>query len=140
MNKKTKANSGETLVEVMASIFLFLIMMGVLQGAISYTSSSLTKNQEIRKENAKIIESLASASKNTGTEKCISFMATNSEMNVKGNVVFQVETVLSSKTASYTDASGETKSVTFYLYDSPLGTSGSGTDTDTGSGEGDDTP
>lgn len=132
MSKKTKANSGETLVEVMASIFIFMIMMGVLQGAISYTSASLTRNQEIREENAKIIESLAAAPKSTGTTKEIWFMATTPELDTKGYDVFKVKTVLSSKTAEYQDASGTTKSTTFYLYDSTQETADSGTDTDSG--------
>ncbi|RHC52297.1 hypothetical protein DW838_02585 [Dorea formicigenerans] len=45
--KKSRANAGETLVEVVASIFIFLILMGILQGAITYSSNSLKKNKEI---------------------------------------------------------------------------------------------
>ena len=52
--KKSRANAGETLVEVVASIFIFLILMGILQGAITYSSNSLKKNKEIRSDNAKI--------------------------------------------------------------------------------------
>ena len=39
--KRIKAKAGETLVEVMASMFIFLIMFGVLEGAISYSNSAL---------------------------------------------------------------------------------------------------
>ena len=56
--KKSRANVGETLVEVVASIFIFLILMGILQGAITYSSNSLKKNKEIRSDNAKIMEAL----------------------------------------------------------------------------------
>ena len=56
--KKSRANAGETLVEVVASIFIFLILMGILQGAITYSSNSLKKNKEIRSDNAKIMEAL----------------------------------------------------------------------------------
>lgn len=45
--------------EVMASIFIFLLMMGILQGAVSYSSASMRKNQEIRQENAKILKELS---------------------------------------------------------------------------------
>ena len=38
MAEKNRRNAGETLVEVMASIFIFLMMMGILQGAVSYSS------------------------------------------------------------------------------------------------------
>ena len=41
MNKRIKPKSGETLVEVVASIFIFLIMIGIMQGAISYSSASM---------------------------------------------------------------------------------------------------
>ena len=58
--KKSRANAGETLVEVVASIFIFLILMGILQGAITYSSNSLKKNKEIRSDNAKIMEALQS--------------------------------------------------------------------------------
>ena len=57
--KKSRANAGETLVEVVASIFIFLILMGILQGAITYSSNSLKKNKEIRSDNAKIHGSIA---------------------------------------------------------------------------------
>ena len=58
--KRIKAKSGETLIEVMASMFIFLLMIGVLQGAISYSNSALTKNKEIRANNAAILQELQS--------------------------------------------------------------------------------
>ena len=57
-HKKTRANAGETLVEVTASIFLFLIMMGILQGAIAYSNAALAKNKQIRSDNAAILAKL----------------------------------------------------------------------------------
>lgn len=59
MNKLLRSRSGDTLVEVMASIFIFLLMMGILQGAVSYSSAAMRKNQEIRQENAEILKKLA---------------------------------------------------------------------------------
>ena len=53
--EKTRANAGETLVEVTAGIFLFLIMMGILQGAIAYSNAALAKNKQIRSDNAIIL-------------------------------------------------------------------------------------
>ena len=53
--KRIKAKAGETLVEVMASMFIFLIMFGVLEGAISYSNSVLKKNKEIRADNAAVL-------------------------------------------------------------------------------------
>ena len=59
--KRIKAKAGETLVEVMASMFIFLIMFGVLEGAISYSNSALKKNKEIRADNAAVLEGLQSS-------------------------------------------------------------------------------
>ena len=98
-HKKTRANSGETLVEVTASIFIFLIMLGIIQGAISYSQASLAKNKEIRSENAKIIEGLQSAATQEEMVKNMQFVATNSDLTVKGNLVFTINTSLVSKTA-----------------------------------------
>ena len=104
--KKSRANAGETLVEVVASIFIFLILMGILQGAITYSSNSLKKNKEIRSDNAKIMEAL----QNTEV---------TSVMSIKGNHVFSVATDLNKKIVTYTDSKGEEQTITFYLYGSP---------------------
>lgn len=89
--KKSRANAGETLVEVVASIFIFLILMGILQGAITYSSNSLKKNKEIRSDNAKIMEALQNTEV-TSVEhnKSIDFNATNSSLSIQSskNAVF----------------------------------------------------
>ena len=51
MIKKLREKSGETLVEVLASMFIFLILFGILQGAVSYSHASMQKNKQIREEN-----------------------------------------------------------------------------------------
>lgn len=118
--KKSRANAGETLVEVVASIFIFLILMGILQGAITYSSNSLKKNKEIRSDNAKIMEALQNTEV-TSVEhnKSIDFNATNSDMSIKGNHVFSVATDLNKKIVTYTDSKGEEQTIIFYLYGSP---------------------
>ena len=120
------ASSGETLVEVMASVFIFLIMMGILQGAISYSSASLNKNKEIRADNAAILEGLQAAPETKDSSLDLSFQATNRTMSVLGDKMFKVPTELHKKTVYYTDTKGESSKVTFYLYGSPI------PDTDTG--------
>lgn len=70
--KTLRSRSGDTLVEVMASIFIFLLMMGILQGAVSYSSASMRKNQEIRQENAEILKKLSMAQAAPGTTGRIS--------------------------------------------------------------------
>ena len=118
--KKSRANAGETLVEVVASIFIFLILMGILQGAITYSSNSLKKNKEIRSDNAKIMEALQDTEvTSVERNKNIDFNATNSDMSIKGNHVFSVATDLNKKIVTYTDSKGEEQTTTFYLYGSP---------------------
>ena len=118
--KKSRANAGETLVEVVASIFIFLILMGILQGAITYSSNSLKKNKEIRSDNAKIMEALQDTEvTSVERNKNIDFNATNSDMSIKGNHVFSVATDLNKKIVTYTDSKGEEQTATFYLYGSP---------------------
>ena len=132
---KIKKKSGETLVEVLASMFIFLILFGILQGAISYSHKALEKNKQIRAENAEIVQNLASVQTTTGTEKTLRFVATTPDMDQKGNEVFSIATMLNKKVVSYENEAGETKTMTFYLY-------GSKTDhtTDPNPADGGDTP
>ena len=122
--KKLRSRDGDTLVEVMASIFIFLLMMGILQGAVSYSSASLKKNQQIRRDNAQILEELSAApmEKNTAAESVtLPFYAASSDLSETGStVMFRVPTGLYTKQA---------EDVTFYLYGAPEGQQ---TDTDTG--------
>lgn len=118
--KKTKRNAGETLVEVVASIFLFLVMMGIMQGAISYSRASLEKNKQIRRENAEIIQNLQqNGADTTTTSTNISFSAVNTDMTQIGStIVFQVPVALEKRNVPYTDADGNQQTTTFCLYQS----------------------
>ncbi len=107
------SRSGDTLVEVMASIVIFLLMMGILQGAVAYSGRALIKNQEIRKENSKILEEInkAEPTKAVGTGTVSqTFRATNSNLTAIGNDVFTVKTDLYQL---------QTDEVTFAVYGSP---------------------
>lgn len=113
--------AGETLVEVLVSIFLFLMMMGILQGAVSYSNAALKKNKEIRKENAQIIENLKTASESTSSyateEKTLNFSAVSSDFTTLGNQVFQVPVKLKKVTVSYKSANGIDETTQFSLYE-----------------------
>lgn len=125
--KRIKAKSGETLIEVMASMFIFLLMIGVLQGAISYSNSALTKNKEIRANNAAILQELQSSEETvTGSQKTIRFRAADSGLTQIGNVVFSVDATLDSKQITYTDAEKRQQNTTFYLYGPVAASSESG--------------
>ena len=125
IKKRIKAKAGETLVEVLASMFLFLIMFGVLEGAISYSNAALKKNKEIRAENAAVLEGLQSLEETvTGDQTTIRFRAADSGLTQLGNVVFSVDATLDSQKVDYTDAENRQQSTTFYLYGPVAGQSG----------------
>ena len=126
--KKTRANAGETLVEVMASVFIFLIMMGIMEAAISYSNASLAKNKEIRANNAAVLEQLATASVEDGNTKDITFRAANSDVSQLGDNLFTVKTKLQKKTVTYRDTDGREQTVTFCQY----GTTRTGSGSDPG--------
>lgn len=105
--------------EVIASMFIFLILFGILQGAISYSHASMEKNKQIRAENAEIIQNLASADTTAGEDKTLQFVATTSDMDQIGNPVFSITANLASKNVQYKDTKGVDQIITFYLYDSP---------------------
>lgn len=133
--KRIKASAGETLVEVMASMFIFLIMIGVLQGAISYSNSALTKNKEIRAENAAILQGLQSTGDVTkGSQKTVGFLAADSELTQTGNRVFSMNVTLNSKNVTYQDADGRQQSTTFYFYGSLSQPASDQTDAEGGNG------
>lgn len=130
MRKKLRRiawNSGETLVEVVASIFLFLIMMGVLTGAVSYSSSALEKNKEIRRRNNEILSQLADTEAAVTQTADIQFIATNSAMDTKGNPVFRVPVNLAVKTVTYKETEkSDAEEVIFRLYQPLDGTDAGG--------------
>lgn len=122
---RIRKKSGETLVEVIASMFIFLILFGILQGAISYSHASMEKNKQIRAENSEIIQNLASADTTAGSDQTLQFVATTPEMDQIGNPVFSITANLASKEVKYKDTKGTDQIITFYLYDLP---SSSGTE------------
>lgn len=121
---KLRDKAGETLVEVMASIFLFLILLAILNGAVSYCSRALTKNKEIRADNARVLESLQTATESTSGSLEMNFIATNADMTVKGNQVFAVQVDLAKKEVNYEDSQGADQSTSFSLFEPTSGEGG----------------
>ena len=122
--EKTKANAGETLVEVVASIFIFLILMAIIQGAISYSTASLEKNKQIRQDNQSILKALQMTTESENMTKDIAFHAVGKNGQL-GENVFNVKMNLSKKKVSYKNTKGGDSEITFYLFDVP-NTSGTG--------------
>jgi len=70
--------------------------------------------------------------------KNMQFVATNSDLTVKGNLVFTINTSLVSKTVVYTDSKGETKSTSFYMYEAVDDGSSNNSDSDSATPDGGD--
>ena len=121
---KTKANAGETLVEVVASIFIFLILMAIIQGAISYSTASLEKNKQIRQDNQSILKALQTTTESESKTSDIAFHAVGKNGQL-GENVFNVKMNLSKKKVTYENTKGKDSEITFYLFDVP-NTSGTG--------------
>ncbi len=117
-NGRKNGKSGETLVEIMVSAFLFLILMAVMQGAISFCTNAQRKSEQIRKANAEICQNLHGAltTEDNGS-RSFNFQAVSADGTVEGAQVFSVNVELKKKEASNGDGS---KKVTFYLFDSAL--------------------
>ena len=47
--KKDVSRSGETLVEIMVSAVVFLILVGILQGAIVFCSNAQRRSEQLRR-------------------------------------------------------------------------------------------
>ena len=54
--KKNRYNCGETLVEVMVSIVIFLLLIAVLQGSVSFCTKAQNKSRDIRNNTESAIE------------------------------------------------------------------------------------
>lgn len=120
---KSGKNAGETLVEVVASIFIFLILMAVMQGAISYCTAALAKNNEIRQNTRAILEGLQGGTKETKATDTIHFYAVGGNGQTVGNTnVFDVQTDFQENTVSYTDGNGSLQQYRISLYGTPAST------------------
>lgn len=129
------SGSGESLVELMASAVIFLMMMAVLQGSISFCTNAQHKSEEIRKKNAEICRNLQSESFVPGAEsKTYLFRATTADGETPGAesaVLFRIAAELGTKEVTYLDEDGTPRTTTFYLF----GSSGAQSTEDTGSTE-----
>lgn len=59
--KKNRHNCGETLVEVMVSIVIFLLLIAVLQGSVSFCTKAQNKSRDIRNNTESAIEAYLNA-------------------------------------------------------------------------------
>ena len=117
MSKKNRWNRGETLVEVMAAMVIFLLLMGILQGSVRYSRAALEKSRLLREQNEEICESVRNAKQeNNGAQTTMTFQAVSADGEVTGNQVFSVPVVPEKKQAKYTDQGNGKQTMVFYVY------------------------
>lgn len=107
--------SGESIVEVMVSVLIFLMLMAVLQGAIMFSNSAQKKSQQIRQDTAEICRNLQAAAVEGDGSADFKFYATSADESVIGDNVFSISAPRQKKTVTY-GAAGETSSTIFYMY------------------------
>ena len=120
--KKIKPNSGETLVEVMVSMLLFLMILGMLQKSIDFASNAQVRSEELRKNNSAI----AFALRNGGTSFTVTDTVTYQFKSAKADgtivdgaeLLFEVEVKQGKTTVSYTAADGSPKNIEFAVFSS----------------------
>lgn len=117
MSKKNRWNRGETLVEVMAAMVIFLLLMGILQGSVKYSRAALEKGRRLREQNEEICERVRDAiQENNGAQTTMTFQAVSADGEVTGNQVFSVPVIPEKKQAEYTDQGNGKQTMVFYVY------------------------
>lgn len=119
--KKLRLKSGETLVEVLAASAVFLLMMGIMQGAISFCTNAQHKSEAVRTVNADICQKLRSKPfdpLDPGSTAVYSFRAVSADGQQQSGVLFEVKAGLATKSVDYQDESGSSEIITFYVFQS----------------------
>lgn len=80
--ERLKSQRGETLVELMVSIVIFLLLLGTLAGAISFATAAQQKAQALRDNAAALQYSVRhGTAQGDGTEQTLNFYATTYNNN-----------------------------------------------------------
>lgn len=112
---RVKDSSGETLVEIMVSGLLFLMLMAVMQGAITFCSNAQQKSGQLRQTNAEICNKLRSTENTPGTSAgsaSLTFQAVSADGTHVGNTVFTIDVTLEKRQVAAADG----KTADFYSY------------------------
>lgn len=117
--RKPKEKSGETIVEVIVSAMIFLLLMAVLQGAVTFSGRAQEKSRRIRKENADIFQAIPDAPITQNPASAVgnyTFRAYNTEETTAGKAVFAMEADLGYKDVPFKHADGTEGTIRFYLF------------------------
>ena len=114
--KRIKSNSGETLVEVMLSMMLFLMILAMLQKAIDFNTNAQKKSEDIRTNNANIVMKLRETP--LATEGASATYQFSSSLAGEGDatVLFEVPITYDTKTITYQTVDGTDQTVEFAVF------------------------
>lgn len=123
--RRMSFDSGESLVEVMVSAVIFLMMMAVLEGSISFCTNAQHKSEQVRETNAEICRNLQTSPYVPSAEnKTYLFKATTANGETpgpEGAVLFGIAVELGSKEVTYQGEDQTPKTTTFYMFGSAGG-------------------
>lgn len=125
--RKVQKKSGETLVEILVSIFLFLMLASVMQAAMVFCGNAWQKSKEIRQTNQEICRNLRTTPYTSGSQtELFEFYAFSPEdgAGTGGTVLFRVQADLGRKEVSYTE-NGVIQTCPFYRFGKVGGGGGS---------------
>lgn len=115
-----RSRRGETMVEVLVSMVLFLMLFAVMLGAVHFASNAQVRAETIRRRATALQRDLRSQNPTEGDSKTYQFVAVSEDGGTMGDqVVFQVP--LKEQTVT---AQGGGDEVTFYLYGPEKGGTG----------------
>ena len=115
-----RSRRGETMVEVLVSMVLFLMLFAVMLGAVHFASNAQVRAETIRQRATALQRNLRSQTPTGGDSKTYQFVAVTEDGGTMGDqVVFQVP--LREQTVT---ARGGGDEVTFYLYGPEKGGTG----------------
>ena len=121
MRKRIAGRSGETLVETLAAMAVFLLMMGILQGAHSFCTNAQQRSEALRKINAGICREVRTTAPDplpAGRTAVYCFRAVSADGGKESDTLFQVKVGLGSKTVTYRDEAGNERTAVFSLFQS----------------------
>ncbi len=122
--RRLKSQSGETLVEVLAAAAVFLLMMAVMQGAVSFCTNAQHKSRQIRAVNAQICRDLKTAANETPAGEAVFRFEASASGQTGGTVLFEVPVKLAEKRVPYKREDGTAGEAVFYLFRPASGTGG----------------
>ena len=124
MKRLLSSARGETLVEVMCAGTLLLIALGVLLGAVRFSSAAERHTMEVRRWTAELSQSLGPEPSGTETDRTAVYAFT--AVPVDGapgerETLFTVTAALAEAEGVYKPADGREETVTFRLFAPPEG-------------------